>query len=150
MKKLAALAGSAALLFSMTGSAFAIYFPFFSQDEATIKNYAYVKNEVETKAFTGFNEITGGFVWGGDIYTGDAQAVAGVSNIVNANSLGCGCYDDLYLKNKARVRNEVETKAFTGFNTINGGFVKGGLIDAGAAGALSTVSNVVNTNVVGD
>src|SRR3972149_4565240 len=150
MKKLAALAGSAALLFSMAGGAFAYEWFWMSQDEATVKNYAYVKNEVETKSFSGFNEIGGGFVWGGTILTDEAEAMAGVSNTVNTNPLGCGCYDDLYIKNKARVRNEVETKAFSGFNTISGGFVKGGLIDAGAAGALSTVSNVVNTNVVGD
>lgn len=154
MKKIAALVGSAALLFSMTGGVFATVLPWFppfpmSEDEATVKNYARVKNVVDTNSNTGFNSISGGFVWGGTIYTGPAGALSDVSNVVNANSLGCGCYDDLYIKNKARVRNYVTTDANSGFNSVSGGFVKGGVIGTGAAGAESWVSNVVNTNMVG-
>jgi hypothetical protein len=148
MRKLAALAGSAALLFSMAGSAFA-FFPYFFQDEATVKNYARVSNRVYTKANTGYNELGGKFVWGGEIATGAAGALTGVSNIVNANELGCGCYDDLYIKNKASVWNSVTTKANTGGNDLGGMWVGGGLIDTGDAGATSAIENIVNTNLVG-
>jgi len=150
MKKFAALAGSAALLFSMAGGVFA-FFPIFplQEDEATVKNYAKVKNEVETKAYTGYNEIGGKFVFGGKIKTGEAWALSAVSNTVNTNSLGCGCYDDLYIKNKASVRNEVLTKSVSGYNEIGGMMVKGGYIRSGSAGAESYIDNVVNTNLVG-
>lgn len=151
MKKFASLVSAGAMLLSVAAPTFAFgegWFDFLT-DEATVKNYAKVKNEVETKSLTGFNEIHGKYVFGGKIKTGDAWALSGVTNTVNTNSLDCGCYDDLYIKNKAKVKNDVETKAITGFNEIGGYKVFGGLIKTGDAGAESYVDNVVNTNLVG-
>jgi hypothetical protein len=88
-------------------------------------------------------------VWGGEILTGTAIASGSVLNDLNYNELGCGCYDDLYIKNKASVWNSVTTKANTGGNDLGGMWVGGGLIDTGDAGATSAIENIVNTNLVG-
>ena len=48
-------------------------------------NKAHVGNVVITQATTGTNEITGGFVGGGHISTGQANAGTAVVNVVNTN-----------------------------------------------------------------
>ena len=60
--------------------------------------------------------------------------------------------DDLSLKikNWAYVKNDVDTTANTGYNTIKAkDDVEGGKIKTGAAGSMGVVENVVNTNVIG-
>jgi len=121
-----------------------------------IKNWAKVKNIVITTANTGGNDIHGKIVVGGDIDTGDAFAGADVSNTVNTNLVDlCDCLDGdgaaiVKIKNGAKVKNVVITTANTGDNSIHGKVVVGGDIDTGEAGAGALVTNVVNTNVVGD
>jgi hypothetical protein len=154
MKKLAALIGAGAMLFVLAVPVLA-KFPFQPpkpKDEATILNFANVKNDIDTKAFTGFNETGGMFGGlfgrrggGGTIWTGDAIAIGQVSNGVNENIIGCECYDDLFVMNKASVRNDIDTKAFTGFNET-----RGGTIWSGDATAESIVANLVNVNQIDD
>ncbi len=48
-------------------------------------NSAYVKNHVDTGAYTGGNTIAGGYVGGGTITTGQANAGTAVVNVVNTN-----------------------------------------------------------------
>ncbi len=151
-KKLAITGATAALLLSSAVPAFAddtLYLK--------IKNWAYVKNDVDTKANTGFNAILAGDdVKGGKIKTGSATAVSGVLNVVNSNSVDlCNCLDEfddatIRIRNGAKVKNYVYTLANTGFNAIIAeDDVKGGRISTGNAGATGIVENVVNTNVVG-
>src|SRR3989344_4585462 len=121
-----------------------------------IKNWAKVKNVVVTTANTGGNDIHGKIVVGGDIDTGNADAGALVTNTVNSNLVDlCDCLDGdgaaiVKIKNGAKVKNVVITTANTGDNSIHGKVVVGGDIDTGEAGAGALVTNVVNTNVVGD
>lgn len=138
IKKIAALAGAGALLLSMAGPAFGF---------TLVKNKAKVKNIVVTKADTGDNSIHGKYVFGGEIITGDAGACALVDNDVNSSVV----YPDdgaLIIKNKAKVKNVVITKADTGDNSIGGKVVGGGGIDTGNAGASSIVTNFVNYSIV--
>lgn len=124
-----------------------------------IKNWAYVKNDVDTTANTGFNAILAGDdVKGGKIKTGNAEALSVVSNMVNTNVVDlCECLDGeddsaaiIKIKNGAKVKNYVDTTANTGFNLIGAeDDVKGGRIRTGDAGAGALVENVVNSNIVG-
>ena len=150
MKKFAALAGSAVLLLSMAGPAFASYWFFGSDDDVSIRNYGRVTNDVETRADSGDNSIGGKFVWGGRIRTGDALAGSEVGNDVNSTVLGCGCLDgDLTIHNYGRVYNDVDTKADSGDNSIHGMLVGGGSIGTGGATAGSLVQSSVNFTMVG-
>jgi hypothetical protein len=56
-----------------------------SHGKTTLKNMAYVDNNVTTKANTGLNSIHGMVVGGGSINTGEADATSIVSNVVNSN-----------------------------------------------------------------
>jgi hypothetical protein len=143
MKKLAALAGSAALLLGMAGSVLAF-------GPEVEDNWAGIYNRVYSRANSGGNEIGGMFVHGGTIVTGDAWASSLLSNTVNSLE-GCGCglftsIDD----NGAHLYNSVKAKANSGYNSIGGKFVFGGTIVSGGAGAESLVSNVVNSIVTPD
>lgn len=154
IKKLIATGSAAALMLSATAVPALAFMPNGDGGGFTlIKNMAWVKNVVITKADTGDNSINAGDdVNGGSILTGMATAVAGVDNIVNTNQLDCGCVGSgaLIIKNKAGVKNIVVTKADTGDNSINAhDEVNGGSIDTGDAGAASYVTNTVNTNLVG-
>lgn len=148
MKKFAGLMGAIAMLLVVTAPAAAFWW--MGSDEATVKNYAWVKTDAKAKTNTGFNTVTGGMVGGGSVLTGAGFAGNSLTTQVNTNTVGCNCYDDLYLKNKAGVRNEVSAKTNTGFNTVSGGFVMGGFVGTGAGDAQNLVTTVVNTNVVGD
>lgn len=147
MKKIASLLGATTMLlvFAMPASAW-----MFSNDEATIKNFAWVNTDVSSKVTTGFNKISGGMLGGSSILTGTGGAFGTVSTQVNTNTIGCGCYDDLYIKNKAGIRTDVDAKVNTGFNTVSGGFVMGGLIGTGDGVSENLVTTIVNTNIVGD
>ncbi len=143
MKKLIGVAAGAGLVLTMAGAAFA---------SSHIWNYAEVMNEIMTAANTGGNLIGGEIVDGGLIQTGNAGAATQVTNVVNSNNVDswdCGC-DGSYIENWAGVYNGVGTLANTGDNVIAGGYVGGGGVDSGNAGAASVVTNVVNTNVVSD
>ena len=156
-KKLAITGAAAALLLSSAVPAFASHW--WSDDDLNlrIRNWAYVKNDVDTNANTGFNAILAGDdVKGGKIRTGNAGATSIVTNDVNSNFVDlCGClgdFDDatIKIKNGAKVKNYVDTSANTGFNAIGAeDDVKGGRILTGNAGATGVVENVVNTNVLG-
>lgn len=121
-----------------------------SNDELTLrqKNTAVVVNSVETEANSGDNEIGGGKL----VFqkTGDAMAAAEVTTMANSNVAGvagCGCFDDVTIKqrNSAFVFNKVETEANTGDNEIGGGrFV---MQKTGDALAASSVATIVNENV---
>lgn len=147
MKKFASLVGAGAMLLTLAGSAFA--YDWF--DGTFVKNYARVRNEVTVKADTGDNSVHGFKVFGGEITTGDALAAGGVTNVVNSNSLDCGCFseDGLFIKNKAKVSNDLYVKADTGDNEIHGFKVFGGSIVTGGALAEGLVTNVVNTTTTG-
>ena len=146
MKKFAMLAGSAALLLTMVTGVMASRR---HGDEVSIRNYARVTNDVETKADSGDNEISGRVVRRGRIETGNASATSDVFSDVNTTSLGCGCADDLTIRNNARVRNDVDTRADSGDNEIHGHYVGGGVIDTGRAHAEGLVTNYVNSTLVG-
>ena len=146
LKKLIAGAVGAGLVLTMAGAALALSW----SDDVETSNFAVVKNVVITKADTGDNEIHGKVVGGGRITTGAATAVADVYNQVNTTEVGCGCLDgDVETHNFGVVKNFVVTKADTGDNEISGKYVFGGKIRTGDAGAMSLVTNVVNTTVVG-
>ena len=156
-KKLAVTGTAAALLLSSAVPAFAGHW---SNDDLSlrIKNWAYVKNNVNTEANTGNNKIKASDnVEGGKIKTGNAEALSDVYNEVNNNFVSlCDClgdFDDatIKVKNGAKVKNYVYTSANTGHNQIRShDEVNGGRIRTGDAGAAGFVSNVVNTNVLGD
>lgn len=157
-KKLAVTGATAALLLSSAVPAFATHW--WSDDDLSlrIRNRAYVKNDVDTTANTGYNKIKAyDDVEGGRIRTGDAWASSAVLNDVNTNIVDlCGClgdFDDatIKIKNGAKVKNYVDTTANTGYNKIRSydDDVEGGKINTGGAGAEGYVSNVVNTNVLG-
>ena len=148
VKKLIA-AGAGALMLAST-PAFAWHW-WGGSDDLTVSNHAWVKNTVITTADTGDNSIHGKYVFGGDIDTGDALAGADVLNQVNYTEVaGCDCFDDVTIRNRAGVRNFVYTSADTGDNSIHGKLVFGGDIDTGDALAGAFVTNVVNTNIVGE
>lgn len=122
-----------------------------SSDDISIRNYARVSNDIEVEATTGDNEIEGFGIRGGRISTGTATAYGTLKNDVNYNEIGCDCTDgDLTVRNTARVRNELEVKAESGDNEIEGFMVGGGRIRTGTAYADGLVENFVNTNVVGE
>jgi len=159
IKRIAVSAAAAGVMLSAAMPAFAghvFWHPSNSDGDALvkIKNWAYVKNVVTTKADTGDNKVIGGghsFFGGPDINTGAALAGAEVTNVVNTNTVDlCEClgdFDDITvkIKNIAVVKNYVYTKADTGDNFVWGN----GDITTGAATAGSIVTNVVNTNTVG-
>lgn len=147
MKKFAGLMAAVAMLLVVATPAAAWWF---NNDEATIKNYAWVNTDAISKVNTGFNKISGGMVGGGSIFTGEGFTGNSVTTQVNSNTIGCNCYDDLYLKNKAGITTDAIAKVNTGFNKVSGGFVMGGLVGTGAGEAQNLVTTVVNTNVVGD
>ena len=143
-KKLAALAGAGALLFTMAGPALG-FLPMFGSDDLNIDNWAFVSNKVTTKADSGDNSVGGMFVCGGGITTGAARASALVMNDVNSSMLGCPtCFDDVNIDNGAMVFNRTYTKADSGDNSVGGMVVGGGWINTGGATAGSTVQNLVN------
>jgi hypothetical protein len=146
MKKIASLVGAGALLVGMT---FPVLGWWHSSDDVTIGNWAVVKNDLTTKAYSGDNDIGGKCVWGGSIMTGIAGSFAGVSNDVNSSVVGCDGCGDVSIGNWAVVRSELYTKADTGDNDLHGKYVGGGLIRTGAAGATSLVDNIVNFSLVG-
>ncbi len=115
--------------------------------EAVVNNNAYVKNVVDTYAGSGGNSVSG-FLNKGVIKTGNAWAYADVANTVNMNALGCNCYNDLTINNRATVKNYLDTTAKTGHNYVGGSWVNG-FVKTGAADAMSVVENMVNTNMVG-
>ncbi len=151
VKKLAILAAALAL----ATPAFAHWW---GSDDVTVENKnTKVTNTVTTKADTGDNEVSGMFVRGGKISTGDASAYAQVTNGVNYTQVtGCGCFDDVTVKNKnTKVKNTVTTKADTGDNEVKGFKVggwyrRGAKIYTGDEVASSVVWNDVNTTLVGD
>lgn len=153
-KLVGAVIGAAALL-AVAAPAFADDGGFFSK--LIVKNTdTEVTNNVWTKANTGHNSISGDEVFGGTILTGNAMAGSDVSNVVNSTSVkGCGCFDLVVVKNRETdVTNNVHTKANTGYNSIEGGTLGnedggGAVIVTGDAGALASVTNVVNTTIVG-
>lgn len=139
-------------------------------------NNARVRNNIDTDAKTGGNDAnlnTGGDVI---IVTGNAKATANVSTTANVNSAvvggglgssnpsasfvisGNGAFSDNYLTaylanttvvdqdNRARVYNDVDADANTGYN--DAGFNTGGdvVIDTGHATADVDVDNAVNFN----
>ncbi len=129
--------------------------------EVRNQNWANVKNNVTTIANTGDNEIEGRR---GSIRTGDAYADAIVQNTVNTNETKIrtpcrrGCVGGIEVENEngARVRNRVVTIAKTGDNKIetNNGCWEDcrnsrgeGCIVTGRAKSLSTVINVINSNI---
>ena len=148
IRRLIATGASAALILSTTAVPALGHHR--GDDNTTIRNSASVSNYVETEANTGENSIRGGKVRGGEIKTGNADALATVVNDVNTTELGCGCLEDgdLTINNRARVRNNVKTEANTGENSIRGWRISDGLIDTGDAYADSYVENVVNTTLV--
>jgi len=145
MKKLAALVGSAALLLSMTGVVMAHRR---GGDDVSIRNYGRVTNDIETRADSGDNSIGGKLVRGGRIETGKVEAYSDIFTDVNSTVLGCGCTDDLSIRNYGKVRNDVETKADSGDNSIHGRWVSGGKIDTGKAFAGTVVETIVNFTMV--
>lgn len=151
IKRLIATGAGAALMLSATAvPAFASHWQWNNDDDVNISNWASVKNYVTTKANTGDNSISGKYVFGGEINTGEAAAVSDVYNLVNTVELGCDCVDgDLNISNGASVKNYIYTKADSGDNSISGKVVGGGSIDTDDATAGSFVSNVVNTVLVG-
>ena len=150
MKKALALAGAGAILLSVAGPAFGMFW-WMGSDDVTIGNMAIVSNKVTTKADSGDNSIGGKCVFGGTIRTGAASAYSNVGNEVNGSRIACvGCDGDVDIHNNMGfVTNRVWTKAASGDNRIGGMFVGGGSITAGAAGATSIVTNFVNPTVVG-
>jgi len=166
MKKIASLVGAGALLLTMATATFATNnwhhrnprpMPR-SEDELTIENSATVDNLVVTVANSGLNWTSdGGRTFSrsrhhfskdaGDIRTGDADAVATLTNRVNWNNVaGCGCFDDVKIENKrTSVDNDVWTVANTGLNRTGRGDIR-----TGNAYADSLVDNVINTTIVGE
>lgn len=143
-KKIAVGVAGAALFLSAAVPAFA--------DATIIKNRAKVRNFTLTVANSGLNRISANDdVKGGKIKTGGAVAGAEVYNEVNTTMVdGCGCDGFMLVKNKARVKNTTLTFANSGLNSINADEdVEGGRIYTGGAVAGSSVTNVVNTTVVG-
>lgn len=154
LKRLIAVGSAAALMLSATAIPALATVDGDGGSFTLIKNWAWVKNVVNTSADTGGNVIAAeDDVDGGSISTGVATAWSGVSNIVNTNDVeACPCEEDgtLIIKNKAKVKNYVTTSANTGWNVIAAGDdVTGGSIYTGDANAGSLVENVVNTNIVG-
>lgn len=150
IKKLAAVAASAALLLSATVPVFAHRR---SDDDLVITNRnTRVTNEIEVKANTGGNEVTGGHRHhgGGTIDTGSATIarVDVLSDVNNSTVTGCNCFDDVTITNtRTRVRNDVEVKANSGYNEVRGR----GDIDTGSARVEQVlVTNYVNTTLVGE
>lgn len=147
MKKIASLVGAGALVLGMAIPTFAFGGGWFdwSSSEATVKNYAWVDTNTSTSANTGWNISMKSWFFGGTVETGGAFAGSDISNRVNWNSIGCDCYDDLYVKNFADVDTNTSTSANTGWNDSFGGSVF-----TGGAEAQGLVSSVVNTNIVGN
>lgn len=138
-------------------------------------NVAYVTNNVDTKASTGYNDANRNT--GGDttIITGNAKADASVSTVANANQArvsgrdgdggslqaivtGNGSYSDndidihfdrdtaLVQDNYADVYNDVYAKAETGYNDANDNTGGDVAIKTGWAKAFANVDTMVNFN----
>lgn len=165
VKKIAAVGASAVMFLASATPAFATWNWwdwFHSEDTLMVHNEdTDVTANVWTKANTGGNDVSGGeehhgrwWWWnhddeeGGSIETGNAEAVAGVSQAVNMTDIaGCGCFDDVTVHNDdTDVTANVRTKANTGWNTVDGS----GMISTGNAGAASLVEQMVNVTVVGE
>ena len=94
---------------------------------------------------------------GGDIWTGDAEAVSFIENDVNYNktkiSVDCDCegsnVDDVTVTNNnyAKVKNDVDVKAKTGYNDANGGDAGCDCVGGGDGGS---VNNSNSGNAGGD
>src|SRR3989344_7714145 len=148
IKKLATVGAAAGLLAASA-------LPVLADDELEVEqeNKAYVRNDVDSEANTGKNDIGGGrFVL---MSTGNATSYVDVSTTANKNVAiveDCDCFDELEVEqeNKAYVRNDVDSEANTGKNDIGGG--RGVIMRTGDAFSCPTVTNVVNKNVavVGD
>ena len=150
MKKVIAIGAIAAFVLSASTASAFFQFPSQQGSDLDINinvdSDAYVKNVVDTTASTGGNSSTGGSarnrVTGGsvdnttanggdtgDIDTGDAVATSYVDNYVNDNEISvksdCGCRGDadidVDVDSDATVKNYVDTKAKTGYNTSLGG-----------------------------
>lgn len=138
-------------------------------------NSANISNDINAKSNTGGNDAnrnTGGDV---DVNTGNAEAVVSVANNVNSNeaSIDCGgCPSNVGVEvsgngaksdnavtlsmsntnwidqdNHAKVNNDVDVKANSGYNDADrntGGNVS---VSTGTASALATVSNMANANL---
>ena len=157
-KKLITFAAGAALLLTVAVPAFA------KKDHEhqtpplptlTIASVGNVDNDVITLSNTGFNSTgsqndnkdhgRGDKSKGGSIDTGNALSIAGVgSDVNNVTVNGCGCKGNTTVSSLGTVDNFVLTVSNTGFN-----YAGNGKIDTGNAGSQSTVSNWVNTVVVG-
>jgi hypothetical protein len=143
-------------------------------------NTANVTNNVDADANTGGNDAK--FNTGGDVSvdTGDATTDVSVTNALNSNSAdvaGCNCAGDTNVtisgngadsengvvlgssnttsvsqNNDARVRNNIDTDASTGYNDANsntGGDVSIKTGDAKASATVSTLANVNSAHVGG-
>ncbi len=131
----------------------------YNNSDVTVKNvnaYTGVFNNVEVSANTGDNGAFGR----GRVFTGNAYADSLVSNTVNTNTTAvrasrCGrCLDDVRVVNRnmfTLVGNDVYVDANTGDNVAaSHGYRRHfnrSLVSTGNARAISTVVNVVNTNV---
>lgn len=143
VKKIAVLAGAGALLLSMVT-------PAFGWGDVSAFNWSFLINMVQTSANSGDNEIHGMCVSDGSVQSGVASAVASVGNAVNPTDVGClGCNKDVSVHNWSSLRNDVRTSANSGRNGISAGWVSGGSVVSGNAGASSIVENVVNSTMVG-
>lgn len=150
MKRIASILGAGTLLLGMAIPTFAYVRHHRSSDDTRVSNYARVTNDVEVKADTGDNEIEGFMVHRARISSGAASANSTVLTDANYNEIACNdCNGDLSIRNSARVRNEVEVRADSGDNEVEG-WLSGGRISTGPAAAGSLVDNIVNTNIIGD
>lgn len=154
-KKLAVAGASIALLATTAIPAFAFGpfpFPPAPSNDLTVNNWAVVKTVGVSVANGGANSISGGFVVGGGINAGGAQAVTQISNGVNGVSVDCGCTrsGDIKINNGAVVNTVGVSLANSGFNSIHGGFVGGGSIVTNNVAAGTYVTNAINQTVVGN
>lgn len=166
IKKLVITGAAAGLLLVSAAGAFASE----HNSGTTLSNDASLHLKVNTSSNTGFNNLTGGSVKNSFIWTGDAMSIASVSNVVNSNNSNCGCGGkehqsaSLKLSNDATLHLTVNTSSNSGYNNLTatggssrgreeysrgGSSVAGSNIQTGGAGSQSSVSNVVNSNVVG-
>lgn len=126
-----------------------------SNDVNVENEHTKVITKVTTKADAGDNSISGKFVWGGKITSGDAVALADVQTMANyteVNACGSCLKGDVKVENEHTfVLSKVYTKADSGDNSIHGMMV--GFhpeIVAGGALASSVVGSQVNLTMVGD
>ncbi len=132
VKKIAALAGGAALLLGAALPTLAGFNGYlFSKDVALVQNTAY------SVADTGGNTQNVTATKGGDvddaggsryIDTGDASSYAGALVVANVHK-GCGCESGFYHKDFAKVENIADSYALTGYNAQDVKATKGGDVD---------------------